>query len=438
MQIKVNKKEKSQFELEVEIPQDTVKEVFSRAFKRVAQQVEVPGFRKGKVPRKIFEQRYGKEPIEDEAFKELYLRAYNKIVSEEKITPLAEPRVEVIKFSEEEPAILKFQIPVEPEVQLGNYKKIKVKRNKIKVEEKEIEQQLKSLQKELAEYPPLLENRPTQEGDWLALEVRALSPDIYFDGTKKEENFWYKLGSDQLPPVFHEKLLGANIGDERIVETIVPPDHPRKSIAGKKLSFNVKVKDIRAERLPPIDDELAKNLNFENIQSLKEWIGRELEKLKNKKEEDRIKKEILAKIIKGSKVDIPPLLVERGIENKMRRLEEELQKNGMTFSEYLEENNTTEEKIKEFFKAQTENELKLLFILEEIARKEDIKVTPEEIDKNLESMVQGENKEAKVKNLKRELIKRGRLGGFIQRIRDEKVIDFLYQQADVSGVVSSD
>ena len=160
--------------------------------------------------------------------------------------------------------------------------------------------------------------------------------------------------------------------------------------------------------------------------------------IKNKKEEDRIKKEILAKIIKGSKVDIPPLLVERGIENKMRRLEEELQKNGMTFSEYLEENNTTEEKIKEFFKAQTENELKLLFILEEIARKEDIKVTPEEIDKNLESMVQGENKEAKVKNLKRELIKRGRLGGFIQRIRDEKVIDFLYQQADVSGVVSSD
>jgi len=436
MQIKVSKREKAQVNLEVEVPTDTVKEVFSRAFRRVAQKVQVPGFRKGKVPRKIFEQRYGKEPIEDEAFKELYFRIYNQIIKEEKIIPLIHPRVEVIKFSEDEPAVIKLEIATEPPVKLGTYRKIKVKKKKIKVNEEEVEEQLKKLQKRYAEYPPLLENRPTQEGDWLALEIRTLSPEISV-GKVKGENLWYQLGSEQLPPSFHQRLLGAKIGDEKIIETVVPSEHPQKNLAGKKLSFNVKVKDIRREKLPPIDDEFARKFDFENMKALREWIGKELEKFKERKEEERLRGEILEKVVKNSQVEVPPLLIEREIEDKMERLQEELRKKGLGLPQYLEEQNITEEKLREFFKTQAENEMKLFFILNEIARKEKIDVTEEEIDRRLELLVQDKDKKAKVRNLKEELIKRGRLDSLVQRIKNEKVIDFLYQQAEISGGILS-
>lgn len=437
MQIKVNKREKSQVNLEVEVPVETVREVFFQAFKKVAQEVEVPGFRKGKVPRKIFEQKFGKEAIRDEAFKQLYLRIYKKILQEEKINPLTHPEVELVKFSEDEPAFIKLEIATEPPIKLGTYKGIKVKREKVKVDEKEVEEQLKGLQRKNAEYPPLLENRPTQEGDWLSLEVRSLSPEVSF-GRTNQENLWYKLGSDQLPPSFHQELLGAKIGDEKVVDTVVPPEHPQKAIAGKKLSFNVKVKDIRKEKLPPLDDEFAKKLNFENIKQLKDEIRKELEKFKERKEEERIRREILGKVIKNSQVEIPPLLVERGVEERMAELIEELRKKGLTLQNYLQEQKINEEKLKQILQTQIENELKLFFILNEIAQRENINVTEEELDKRLELFFKGKDKEIKARKLKKELSEKGRLNTLVQRIRNEKVIDFLYQQAEISeGILSA-
>lgn len=432
MQIKVNKKENSQLDLEVEVPVETVKKVFSRAFEKLAREVEIPGFRKGKIPRKIFEQRYGKEPIQEEALEELYSLIYIKVIEQEKVTPLSYPKMEVVKFSEEEPAIVKMEIPLRPEIKLGPYKKIKVKRKKIEVSEKEITQQLEKLQKDYAEYPPLLENRPTQEGDWLALQMRLISPDESL-GRTKEENIWYKLGSDQLPPAFHRELLGAKIGDEKIIETVVPPEHPQKELAGKKFSFNVKIKDIRKEKLPSLNDEFANKLNFKDMKSLKERIEEELKKIKERKEEERIKTQIIKKTLENCKLEIPPLIIERGVEEEIEKLKGELRKRGLNLSSYLKQQNIDEEKLRKLFKDRVEMELKTLLILDEIARKEKIEVTEDEIDRWLETLVEGENKKAKVRDLKEELAKKGNLSSIVNRIRNEKVIDFLYQQADISG-----
>ena len=432
MQIKVNKKEKSQLDIEVEVPVETVEKVFLRAFKKLAYQVEVPGFRRGKIPRKIFEQRYGKEPIKEEAIKELYPLVYKKVLEQEKINPFSYPRMEVIKLSEGEPALIKLEIPLKPEIKIGQYKKIKVKRKKIEVSEKEVTQQLERLQKNYVEYPPLLENRPTQKGDWLALQMRLVLPDKPFAKTK-EENIWYKLGSDQLPPSFHRELLGAKIGDEKIIETTLPPDHPRKDLAGKKLSFNVKVKDIRKEKMPLLNDDFAKKLNFKDMKSLKEKIKEEIRKIKEKEEEERIKTRIIEKILENSDIEIPSLLIQRGIEDEMDKLKEQLKKRELDLPSYLKQQNMDEEKLRKLFKDKVEMELKTLLLLDEIAKKEKIDVTEEEVDKRLEMMVEGENKKEKIKRLKEELAKKNNLNSIIYRIRNEKVIDFLYQQADISG-----
>ena len=432
MQIKVNKKEKSQLDIEVEVPVETVEKVFLRAFKKLAYQVEVPGFRRGKIPRKIFEQRYGKEPIKEEAIKELYPLVYKKVLEQEKINPFSYPRMEVIKLSEGEPALIKLEIPLKPEIKIGQYKKIKVKRKKIEVSDKEITQQLERLQKNYVEYPPLLENRPTRKGDWLALQMRLILPDKPFVKTK-EENIWYKLGSDQLPSSFHRELLGAKIGDEKIIETTLPPDHPRKDLAGKKLSFNVKVKDIRKEKMPLLNDDFAKKLNFKDMKSLKEKIKEEIRKIKEKEEEERIKTRIIEKILENSDIEIPSLLIQRGIEDEMDKLKEQLKKRGLDLPSYLKQQNMDEEKLRKLFKDKVEMELKTLLLLDEIAKKEKIDVTEEEVDKRLEMMVEGENKKEKIKRLKEELAKKNNLNSIIYRIRNEKVIDFLYQQADISG-----
>jgi len=431
MQIKVTSEEEAQITLEVEIPKEKVQEAFSKAFKKLAKEVHVPGFRRGKVPRKIFEQRYGKEAIEEEALKELYSSIYPKILEEKNIKPLIYPRAEAVKFTEEEPAIIKVQIVTKPEVKLGSYKGIKVKKNKIKVTEEEILEQLKELQKRYAEYPPLVENRPTQEGDLLALDMEG-----FIEGKAlpefRETNFWYQLGSEQLPSSFRQKLLGANIGDEKTVEMVIPPDHPQRNLAGKKMQINVKVKDIRKEKLPPLDDEFAKKLGFESMEKVKERIKKELEKYKEEKEKERIRQRIIEKVVKNSKVNVPSLLVEEDVEDRINKLKEELKEKKISFSEYLARQNITEEKLREILKAQAEMEAKILFVLDEIAQKEKIEIKEKDIDETLKTFTEGKNKEFEIERLKKELVRRGEIGRLIQRIRNEKVVEFLYEHANIS------
>ena len=437
MQVKINKKEGSQLTFEVEVPKETVSKVFFEAFNKVSKQVQIPGFRKGKAPRKMFEQKYGKESIEQEAIKQLYPLIYNKIIKEEKITPLTYPRIEVVKFSDNEPAIIKMEIATKPDIKLGTYKDIKIKSNKIKIEKEEVNEQLKKIQKTHAEYLPLIENRPTQEGDWLALEMHPLSTKLN-SPKEKRENLWYQLGSDQLPPSFHKELMGVKLGEEKPVESTIPPNHPRKELAGKKISLNVKVKDIRKEKLPELNDEFAKKLNFENVKTLKERIKKELKNFKEKREKEKVKTEIVEKVLKNSKVDVPPLLIEEGIEEKTKRLKEELKKEKLNISSYLKEKNMTEEKLKKLFKNQVEFELKTLLVLDKIAQEEKIEVREEEIEERIQLLTQGMGEKVNAKQLKEELTRKGRLSGLIQRIKNEKIIDFLYNQAEISqGVLSS-
>lgn len=446
MQIKVDKKEGSEITFEIEVPKETVEDLFAKAFKKAAREVEVPGFRKGKVPKKIFEQRYGNEPIKEEAIKELYPLIYNEIQEKEKITPLTTPQMELVKFSENEIAVVKLKIVTKPDVEAGSYKGIKAKKNKLKAEEGEVEQALKNLQQNYAEYPPLLENRSTQEGDWLCLEITPPSAEkgkLITPG-KKREDVWYKLGSEQLPPAFHRELLGANVGDEKPVETAFPPEHPQKELAGKKINLTVKVKEIRKERLPELNDEFAKKFNFENIESLKKHIQEDIDNFKQRKEEERIKTEIIEKVVKNSKVDVPPSLIEEAVQEKNSELEKELQKRNMTRNTFLEQQKLTEDDLSKRFANQVELELKTLFILDKIANEEKIEVTEKEIDERLNLLVQMQDKETedkekqkKVQELKEKLINQGSMVNLIQRIRNEKVIDFLYREAQISESIIS-
>lgn len=432
MQITVEQEENSQRVYSVQIPEEAVNELFGKAFRTVVRDIQIPGFRKGKVPRKVFEQRYGSDSLREEALKEAFTLAYEEVLRGQDIRPLTYPRFEVVEFSEHKPATVKLTVALKPEFTLPSYTNIKVKGQKVEVIDEEIDEQIKRLQLQQAEFVPLLENRPAQEGDWLALEVTPF--DLRQNKQRQEaQAIWYKLGSEQLPPEFHKELTGMNIGEKRTVETAAPVDASPEESPETKLSVRVEVKDIRKEELPGLDTQFAEKFHSSSMEELKEKVREELERVRQRREDQRIRAELVGKITKNAKIDVPDMLVEEALAEKLHRLEEELQRQKKSMASYLEEVNTDEKKLRKTLRTQAEMELKTLFVLDKIAEEEKIFVTQEEVDERLELMVQGPDKKVKAQQLKEELHRRNQLSGFMQRIRNEKTIDFLYSKADISG-----
>ena len=433
MQITVEQEKKSQVVYSVQVPQENVNELFGKAFRTLVHDVQVPGFRKGKVPRKIFEQRYGSGSLREEALKELFALTYEEVLRQQQVHPVAYPRFEVVEFSENKPATIKLTIALKPKFSLPPYTNIKIKGQPVGVTEEEIDEQIKKLQMQRAEFLPLLDNRPAQESDWLALQVAAVEDEQGTPAKKDAQAIWYKLGSEQLPPAFHKGLMGVSIGDNRIVETAAPASDSGEESAAKTVSMNVTVKDIRKEKLPELDATFAKEYHCSDIEELRDKVRTELALVKQRREEQRVRSELMSKITKNAKMDVPEILVDEAVVEKSHRLEEELKKQQRTMSSYLEEINADEKKLKKTLQTQAELELKLLFVLDKIADEEKILVTQEEVDNRLELMVQGTDKKAEVQKLKEELHRKEQLAGFMQRIRNEKIMDLLYSQANISG-----
>ncbi len=416
--------------LKVEISKERVKEEFFRAFQKLAKKTTVSGFRRGKIPRKIFEQRFGKEIIREEALESIYSEVYKEAVEQKNIDPITTPEVKVLQFSEDQSLILKINLITNPEVKLSPYRGIKVKKKKVGVTEEDIEQELKNLQKKYAQYY-LVKNRVAKNGDWLYLSYRNLSKGKA-PSKSKANDFWYQLGSPNFPPSFQKELLGTKVGETKKIEVESPLENPEKKIPSKKANLNVDIKQIREEKLPPLDDEFAKNLDFENLESLKDNVRKNLKEFKNQQEERRVKTKIVQKVVEKSKVEVPPSLVEKEVESRIGKLKKDLKNKDYTLDRYLKEQNLNEESLKKNIKLKAEQDLKTSFVLDKIAEDEKIKVEEEEIEQVLKSFSQREIKGEKLRRLKENLRRKGRLGNIRNQIKEVKVIDFLYQQADMS------
>jgi len=414
--------------LKVEVPKERVEKEFSRAFQKLVKKTTVPGFRRGRIPRKIFELRFGKRTIQDEAFKNIYPKVYQEAVEQKGIVPITPPEIEILQLSENQPLILKINLITMPEIKLGSYRGIKVKRKKVKVTKEEVEQGLKNLQKKFAQYPPA-KDQAAKNGDWLYLQNLSKEKS---SSQGKENNFWYQLGSPNLPSSFQKELLGAKVGETKKIEAEFPIKDSEKNTSSKKVNLNVKIKEIREEKLPPLDDEFAKDLNFKNLEDLKDSIRKNIEKLKDQQEEERIKSKIVQKVVEESKVEVPPSLVEKEVEIKINKLKKNLKNKGYTLADYLKEQNLSEESFKENIKLKAKHDLKTFFVLHKIAEDEKIEVKEEEIDQVLKAFIKGEIGEEKLKRLKESLRSKGELGKIINQIKEVKVVDLLYQQADVS------
>lgn len=431
MQIAIEKKEGTEITFKVEIAKEKVEEELSHAFRRVVREVKVDGFRKGKVPRKIFERRFGEAVVREEVIKKIYPEIYQKIVEEHKVVPIIEPTLEIVQFSADKPLVLKIDLVNKPEVTLGKYKRIKIARKEISVSTKEIETTLKQLQRQHTRYVPLEDKREVKEKDWVVMDYQIFQQGKLLP-RQTQKNFLFKVGSSSFPASFSQGLIGLKVGEEKDLKVQLPSSHPQKDLIGKEFTLKVLLKELRKEEVPSLDNEFAKNLKFDDLETLKKHIHDELEKSKENWEEGRLKKEIMEKAVNDSQVKVPPSLMERKVEERIKELKGRIKKEGADFEDYLKKEKLSEEKLRERLDKEIEREFSTFFILEAIAKHEKIEVKEEEIDERLKKSGNKKFEEKELNKIKNNLAVRGDLNILAIRIREEKVINFLYQEAKIS------
>ncbi|GAG54598.1 unnamed protein product, partial [marine sediment metagenome] len=268
---------------------------------------------------------------------------------------------------------------------------IKVKERKIETSKDEITRALGQLQEQYADYPPVKEKRGVRDNDWVTLDWQ-----VFYKGKLLargvEKDFTFQIGSLVFPPSFSQGLIGLKTGEKRSLEIQFPLNYPRKDFAGREITFEVTLKQIREKRVPPIDGKFVKNLKFDSLKSLRKHIKENIAKTKKNWEEKRLSSETVRKVVEDSKVDLPLSLVEGKVDERRSQLENRLKERETTLENYIKDQKLSEKELREKLKSEVEKDLKTYFVLEAIAEQEKIEVKEEEIKSPFMAMIKSKGR----------------------------------------------
>lgn len=422
MKARVEKIENNRAELKIEIEAEKVDQALDRAYRKIVKEVNIPGFRKGKAPRRIVETHLGTEPIYKQALDFILPDAYSQAVEETKIRPIEQPEVSLDQFEEGKDLLLTITVDVRPEVELGEYKGLELKKPQVSVSEEAVEEHLKTLQNRYAKLISIPDG-PIENGDIALIDYKGYIDGKTFAGGI-EDNYPLEVGSGTFIAGFEDQLLGSKAGDEVDVNVTFPEDYRDSALAGKPALFKVKVKEVKRKELAPLDDEFAKDVSeFETLEELKADIRVRIKEKLEKQARQDVRDEIVKKVVANSKVDVPELMVERRIDSHMARLGERLEAQGYSLEQYYEVAETSEKEIREKYREQALESVKTDLVLEEIAEIEKIEVKDEEIIEEIQELAKeyNENMEA----LQKSLSSRESIEALSYGIMIDKTIKFL-------------
>ncbi|MDR0267729.1 trigger factor [Paenibacillus sp.] len=412
--------------LEVEVGADRVSDALDKAFTKVAKKANVPGFRKGKVPRSIFEARYGVEALYQDAIDILLPEVYTEAVNETDIFPVDRPEVEIDQFAKGQAFKFKAKVTVKPEVTLGEYKGVEVPAQKIEVSEEEVGEELKRLQERHAELA-VIDEGAAQEGDIAVIDFDGYVDDVPFEGGKAER-YSLELGSGTFIPGFEEQVVGLATGDFKDVEVTFPETYHAEELANKQAVFKVKVHEIKRKQLPELDDEFAKDVSeFETLNEYKEDLKKEL--LARKEQEAKGKKEavVVDKVSENAEVEIPEAMINSEVQNMMRDFDNRLRNQGMNLEMFLGFSGQTSADLQEQMKDDAEKRVRNNIVLEQVAKEENVEVTEEDINKELETMAVAYKRTAdEIRNI---LTANGSLASLRDEISLRKTVEILVENS---------
>ena len=425
MKVKVSKVKPTKFLLKIEVPQDIVSQKMDTVYKEIGKVANIPGFRKGKVPREILEKHHGQD-AKDEALKQLIPESYQQAIREHDIMPISLPQIQGVKFEAAQPLYFEATIDVKPEVKLKKYKGLKIKKRKVEVAEKEVDETLEGIRERFAEYKPI-EGRPVQEGDYVVADYEAKEGD---GEVEKKENAWFFVKDDgrNLKEIV-SALKGANNGDKLKVEAVMPKEHFKKELAGKKIEFNIEVKEIKEKNLPPVDEEFVKNLGqYESLEKLKDAIRDDIKHRKEHEVKADTEQQIAQQLIKLNPVEAPESMVNQQLEELIKQVKQRLMYQGLK----EEDIKAREPEIRNNMLKQAEDQVKIYFILDEIIKQEDIKVAEEDRKKHIDKIAQ--HNRTTPDKIKEMIDKNDTWSSLDDQIRHEKALDLLIEEASVKEV----
>lgn len=388
-------------EFTIEVKGKDWEEALDKAFQKAVKNVKIDGFRKGKAPKEIFLKKYGKESLYLDAADIVLPDAYSKMLEEHKDEELvAQPDI-TLKSIDDKKVVFNFILTTRPEVKLGKYKGLKVKKEKVEATEDEINATIEQMRSRYAEVMPK-ENGTVEDGDTAIIDFEGFRNGKAFDGGKGE-NYSLKIGSHTFIPGFEEQLIGMKTGEEKEIEVTFPKDYHSDELKGKKATFKVKVNDIKTTVIPEIGEEFFEDLGMEGVNSLetlKEEIKTHILARKEVDSENKFIDDLLDKVCEGLKVEIPEVMTEEEVSRILRQYEENLKMQGLTLQQFYQFTNSDEATLREQMKEEANKRILARFALEEIAKAENIEVTDEDAEKEAEELAK--KYQMKVEDFKKE------------------------------------
>ena len=399
MSLQVEKLEKNMAKLTIEVSADTFSKAVESAFQKNKNRFNVPGFRKGKVPRKMIEKMYGAGIFYEEAANAVIPDAYEKALEECTETIVSSPKVDVVQIEEGKPFIFTVEVALKPEVTLGAYKGVQVEPVQVSVTDEEVEADLKQQQENNAR-TVAVEGRPVADGDIAVIDFEGFVDGAAFEGGKGE-NYSLTIGSHSFIDNFEEQLIGKNAGDSCEVNVTFPEDYQAKELAGKPALFKVTVKEIKEKQLPELDDEFAGEVSeFDTLEEYKADIRKKLEERKAEEAKNQKEDAVIDAIVADAKMEIPDAMVETQQRQMVDDFAQRMQMQGLTMEQYFQFTGQTYDGMVEQMKPQAERRIKSRLVLEAVVAVEGIEASEEDYEAEIARMADMYQMEAdKVKEI---------------------------------------
>lgn len=421
-------KEKNEVKFSMEFSGEDFEQAIIKAYQENKEKFAVDGFRKGKAPRKVIENKYGADVFFDDAVDKIFQAEYPNALEALKLEVIDHPRVEIGKLEVGKGFEATVTVEVYPEFTVKDYLGVEIDRIEEKVDDKKVDEEMKKLQQRNSRMVSV--ERPVKDGDMVILDYKGSVGEVEFEGGSAER-YPLKIGSNSFIPGFEEQLIGVEAAGDIDVKVTFPEEYQAEELAGKEALFKCHIHEIKEEEIPDLDDEFAKDVSeWDTLEELRNETRENLEKSTAARNEDFMKNAVLEKVFNSNDIDVPKAMVEDEIDNMMREFDDQLKQQGMDLQKYFEYLNKDPKEFRGEIREEAEKRIKTRMIVGKIAEVEKIEATEEELDAQLEMIgMQYQMDKEKVK----ELLGEGAAQLFAKDIQMKKAIDFIYEKAKIKG-----
>lgn len=418
--------EKDRVKLRVEVPEDDLKPAIAGVYRELGNQMKVPGFRKGKVPRQIIDSRVGPDFVRSEALKEALPDFYRAALRQEDLEAITAPDIEVVEFAQGSPIVFEATVDVRPEVVVPDLEKIEVEAPGAAVTDDDVNEQLERLRDRFAELETV--GREARAGDFVLIDLKGYEHGELVDGASAPD-YLYEIGSRTGPPKLDAEVAGNRPGAIlRFNDTVSEGE-----LAGRELSFTVLLKEVKAKKLPALDDEFAKTVGeFDSLDELRADLRERLGGVKDQMVEEEIRTRVLEALIDAAELESPEKLVEAEFDHRLQHLEEDLGRAGMTLASYADSVQQTELEIRRDLRRSVARSVKAELLLEQIARDQEVEVTEEDLGRDIAVAAARSGQDAS--EVAKQLAGSGRLGSVAADIMRRKALDYVVEHVNMKNL----